>query len=200
MEDHGPAARRIGFGPFEFDARSGLLRNGVSDQYLADQPRSLLTALVERPGELVTREELRQRLWPDGTFVGFDHGLNSAINRLREALNDSADTPRFIETIPRRGYRLLVPIEVARPTLAPAVPTDAPVESTPDDRACTAIDLDLPAEAYQATPHETSGTTKRTRRLQWWMAVTAIGVLSLGGLLMAAARRSARTAPGECGH
>ena len=121
MEDQGPAARRIGFGPFEFDARSGLLRNGVSEQYLADQPLSLLTALVERPGELVTREELRQRLWPDGTFVGFDHGLNSAINRLREALNDSADTPRFIETIPRRGYRLLVPIVVARPTIPAAV-------------------------------------------------------------------------------
>jgi DNA-binding winged helix-turn-helix (wHTH) protein len=65
MDDHGQAARCIGFGPFEFDARSGLLRNGVSEQYLADQPLSLLTALVERPGELVTREELRQRLWPD---------------------------------------------------------------------------------------------------------------------------------------
>jgi Tol biopolymer transport system component/DNA-binding winged helix-turn-helix (wHTH) protein len=168
-------------------------RNGVSEQYLADQPLSRLTALVERPGELVTREELRQRLWPDGTFVGFDHGLNSAINRLREALNDSADTPRFIETIPRRGYRLLVPIEVARPTLVPAVRADAPVESTPDDRACTAIDLDLPAEAYQATPYETSGTIKRTRRLLWWMAVTAISVLSLGGLLWQ--RRGAQPAP-----
>ena len=192
MEDHGPAARCISFGPFEFDARSGLLRNGVSEQYLADQPLSLLTALVERPGELVTREELRQRLWPDGTFVGFDHGLNSAINRLREALNDSADTPRLIETIPRRGYRLLVPIVVARPTI-PAAMADAHVDSTLDDRACTAINLDQPAEAYQATPHETSGTTKRTRRLLWWMAVTAIGVLSLGGLLWP--RRGAQPAP-----
>jgi DNA-binding winged helix-turn-helix (wHTH) protein len=79
MEDQAPTPGCIGFGPFEFDARSGLLRKGVSEQYLADQPLLLLTALLERPGELVTREELRQRLWPDGTFVGFDHSDWSSV-------------------------------------------------------------------------------------------------------------------------
>ena len=98
------------FGRFELDTRSGdLLNNGTTNR-LADQPLALLIALLERPGELITRDELRQRLWPDGTFVDFDHGLNSAVNRLREALNDTAHSPRFVETVPRRGYRLLVPV------------------------------------------------------------------------------------------
>ena len=69
------------------------------------------TLLLERPGDLVTRDELRQRLWPDGTFVDFDHGLNAVINRLRDTLGDSADTPRFVETVPRRGYRFIAPVD-----------------------------------------------------------------------------------------
>ena len=98
------------FGHFELDPRTGdLLGNGTT-QRLADQPLALLIALLERPGELITRDELRLRLWPDGTFVDFDHGLNSAVNRLREALHDTANSPRFVETVPRRGYRLLVPV------------------------------------------------------------------------------------------
>ena len=99
------------FGPFEFEPKSGQLRSEGSTHRLADQPLALLNALLERPGEMVSREDLRHRLWPDGTFVDFEHGLNSAVSRLREALNDSATTPRYVETIPRRGYRLLVPVE-----------------------------------------------------------------------------------------
>jgi Tol biopolymer transport system component/DNA-binding winged helix-turn-helix (wHTH) protein len=99
------------FGDFELDVRSGRLWNGQGEQFLPEQPLALITALAERPGELVTREELRRRLWPDGTFVDSEHGLNSAVNRLREALNDSAGAPKFVETVPRRGYRLLVPVE-----------------------------------------------------------------------------------------
>ncbi len=110
-----PAAKAFRFGPFEFDPKSGHLRSEGGTHRLADQPLALLIALLERPGEMVSREELRARLWPDGTFVDFDHGLNSAVSRLREALNDSATTPRFVETIPRRGYRLLVPVETDRP-------------------------------------------------------------------------------------
>ena len=72
-----------------------------------DQPLQVLKLLLERPGELVTREELRQQLWPSDTFVGFEHGLNAAVGRLRETLGDSADAPRFIETLPRRGYRFV---------------------------------------------------------------------------------------------
>src|SRR5690242_19581238 len=83
-----------------------LCRNG-SRVVLQDQPFQLLTALLENPGQLVTREELTRRLWPDGTFVDFDQSLNRAIARLREALGDNAENPRFVETLPRRGYRFI---------------------------------------------------------------------------------------------
>ena len=82
---------------------------------LQEQPFKVLECLVERPGELVTREELRQRLWQDDTFVDFEHGVNAAVKRLRETLGDSAETPQFIETLPRRGYRFIAPVEWDQP-------------------------------------------------------------------------------------
>ena len=81
---------------------------------LQEQSLKVLVELLERPGDLVTREQLRQRLWPNGTFVDFEHGLNAVINRLRETLGDSAESPRFIQTVPRRGYRFIAPVEGAR--------------------------------------------------------------------------------------
>jgi len=100
------------FGTFRVDFRAGeLLKNGRKIR-LQDQPLQVLALLIEKPGEVVTREQLRQKLWPDDTFVDFDHGLNNAINRLREALNDSAEEPRFIETLPRRGYRFVAKVDV----------------------------------------------------------------------------------------
>jgi len=105
----------VRFGPFEVDFRTGeLLKNGRKIR-LQDQPLQVLAMLLERPGEVVTREEVQKRLWPGDTFVDFDHGLNNAINRLREALNDSADTPRFIETLPRRGYRFVAEVKSEPP-------------------------------------------------------------------------------------
>jgi len=99
------------FGSFEVDFRSGeLLKNGRRVR-LQDQPLQVLAMLLEQPGEVVSREELRQKLWPTDTFVDFDHGLNNAINRLRDALNDSTEAPRFIETLPRRGYRFVAQLE-----------------------------------------------------------------------------------------
>src|SRR5215467_9201587 len=95
------------FGVFEVDLRARELRKAGLKIRLHDQPFLVLAALLERAGEVVAREELRQRIWPDGTFVDFDSGLNTAVNKLREALGDSADSPRFIETVPRRGYRFL---------------------------------------------------------------------------------------------
>src|SRR5262245_8122661 len=100
-------ARRYSFGQFEVDVRSGELRRQGIRIKLQDQPFQVLCMLLERPGDLVTREEMQERLWPD-TVVEFESNLNAAIKRLREALNDSADNPRFIETIPRRGYRFIV--------------------------------------------------------------------------------------------
>jgi TolB-like protein/DNA-binding winged helix-turn-helix (wHTH) protein/Flp pilus assembly protein TadD len=100
----------FGFSVFELDVRSGELRKSGTRVNLQQQPFQVLSCLLERPGELIARDELRQRLWPKDTFVDFEHGLNTAVKRLRDTLNDSADTPRFIETIPRRGYRFIAPV------------------------------------------------------------------------------------------
>lgn len=97
----------VQFAGFHLDPRSGELWNNGTRHTLAEQPLAVLLALLEHPGELVTREELRQRLWPGDTFVDFEHGLNAAVKRLRDALDDSADSPQFIETLPRRGYRFI---------------------------------------------------------------------------------------------
>src|SRR5262249_11449930 len=119
---------RYRFGRFELDARSGeLQRDGVTVQ-LQEQPHKALLLLIEHFGDVVTREELRRHIWQDDTFVDFEHGLNSIVTRLREALGDSADNPIFIQTLPRRGYRFLVEpsaLPIAEPTerieTAPAV-------------------------------------------------------------------------------
>ena len=100
------------FGIFEIDLLSGELRKRGMKVKLHEQPFKVLAMLVERPGEVVTREELRERLWPSDTFVDWDLGLNSAVMKLRAALGDSAENPRFVETLPRRGYRLIVPVEL----------------------------------------------------------------------------------------
>ena len=112
MGDAHPA-RFVRFGPFQLDLRAGeLLRDGVRVR-VPEQSIRVLALLVESPGEVVTRLELHQKLWPNGTIVEFDHGINAVIKRLRQALGDSADAPTFIETLPRRGYRLRVPVERA---------------------------------------------------------------------------------------
>src|SRR6202045_3700332 len=98
------------FATFEGDLRSGELRKQGVRIKLQEQPFHVLTVLLQRPSEVVTREELRSQNWPADTFVDFDNSLNTAINKLREALGDSADNPRFIETLPRRGYRFIAPV------------------------------------------------------------------------------------------
>ena len=102
------------FGTFEVDLRARELRKGGIRIRLQDQPFEILALLLERPGEVVTREELRQRLWPAGTFVDFEHSLNAAIKRLRAALGDDADNPRFVETLHKRGYRFIAAVETDR--------------------------------------------------------------------------------------
>jgi len=101
------------FGVFAVDRKTGeLRRNGVKVR-LQDQPLQILLTLLDRPGEVVTREELRGRLWPGDTFVDFEHSINTAVRRLRDALGDSAENPRFVETVARRGYRFLAPVSGA---------------------------------------------------------------------------------------
>src|ERR1700733_10402323 len=107
-------ARFIRFGPFQLDLRAAELRRNGAKVRVPDQSIKVLTMLVQSTGEVVTREQLHQKLWPNGTIVEFDSSINAAIRRLREALEDSAETPEFIETLPRRGYRFLIPVEHAK--------------------------------------------------------------------------------------
>ena len=122
------SSRILRFGPFETEVQAGELRKRGLKVRLQDQPFQILVMLLERPGELVTRQEIHQKLWPADTFVGFDHGLNNAINRLREALGDSAETPRFIETLPKKGYRFIGQVTGDEP---PAQAEYQPPEGTP---------------------------------------------------------------------
>src|SRR3954471_7189307 len=118
-----PASVR--FGRFELSQAGGELYRDGRPVRLQEQPRQILMALLERPGEIVTREELRDRLWKSDTFVDFEHGLNTAVKKVRQALGDSADTPQFIETIARRGDRVIREIEPLDHT--PAVADSLPV-------------------------------------------------------------------------
>src|ERR1700732_3788525 len=110
--------RLLRFGDFEVDLRSEELRKAGVKLKLTGQPFQVLTILLEQPGDVVTREELQKRLWPN-TFVEFDQNLNSAINKIRELLLDSAESPRFVETLPRRGYRFVSPVDGAQTTEVP---------------------------------------------------------------------------------
>ena len=113
MEEDHQFHGRPRFGVFELDLRAGELRKRGLRIRLQEQPFQVLAMLLEHPGEVVTREELQKKLWPADTFVDFDHGLNKAINKIREALGDSAESPRFVETVARRGYRFLAEVKVA---------------------------------------------------------------------------------------
>ncbi len=148
-EDH-PATVRLRFGVFELDLRAGELRKRGIRVRLQDQPFQALVMLLEHPGEVVTREELQKLLWPADTFVDFDHGLNKAINKIREALGDSAESPRFVETVARRGYRFLAEVKVAdeAPVRSPEPATQphptAEVRDRPDHAAKPAMPKHLP--------------------------------------------------------
>ncbi len=133
------------FGLFEVDLSAGELRkNGVRIR-LQEQPFQVLALLLERPAEVVTREELRQKLWPADTFVDFDHSLNTAVNKLREALGDSASSPRYVETLARRGYRFLAPVERGETNVPAAESSNlAPAGTVPVTRLHRDLDVPLP--------------------------------------------------------
>ena len=160
--------RTYRFGLFEVDERQGDVLKGGSRMRLRGRPYEILLILLERPGELIPREELRSRLWSSDTFVDFDHGLNASVNRLRDVLGDSADSPRFIETIPRKGYRFIAPV-TAMPSLAasPAAAVAAPAIVAPAPSP-------LPADALP-------GSAPRLRRMRVPLAIaTAVVVVMLG--------------------
>lgn len=130
---------RYKFGLYEADLASGELFREGRKLRMQEQPFQVLIALLERPGDVVTREDLRQRLWPSDTFVDFDHSLNTAINKLRDALGDGAANPRFIETLPRRGYRFIAPVQIVD---GQAV-ADEPAQHTPESKP-TSAGIELP--------------------------------------------------------
>lgn len=117
--------RRFRFGVFEADEESGELRKQGRQLSLQGQPFQVLVMLLGRPGELVSRTEIQKKLWPDGTFVDFDHGLNTAINKIRDALDDSAGSPCFVETLARRGYRFIAPVEITEALSPSAIQENA---------------------------------------------------------------------------
>ncbi len=142
-----PAGKTLRFAVFEVDLAAGELRKNGNRIRLQEQPFQLLVSLLERQGEVVTREELREKLWPADTFVDFDHSLNTAIAKLREALGDSASNPRYVETLARRGYRFLAPVQRAEAKPLDSI-TAPPKETTAPPAAKVEAsfhrDLDVP--------------------------------------------------------
>jgi DNA-binding winged helix-turn-helix (wHTH) protein len=131
---NGSLKKRLSFGPFLVDLGTQELWKGSTRLKIGGQPFGILALLLERPGELISREELRKQVWSGDTFVDFNQGLNAAVNKLRDCLSDSADEPRYIETLPRRGYRFIAPVLPAvnppTPNL-PAIPESAALTTTP---------------------------------------------------------------------
>ena len=131
------------FGVFEVDRAAGELRKNGARLRLQEQPFQVLTVLLENAGQVVTRDDLRQKVWPADTFVDFDHSLNTAVNKIREALGDSASSPRFVETLARRGYRFIAPVNGVE-ALPAAVPSASDASSTPRTDIALLPDLHVP--------------------------------------------------------
>jgi len=167
------STRIVRFGVFEVDLKACELRKHGFRIKLAEQPFQVLAFLLERPGEIVTREELRDRLWPGDTFVDFDHGLNNAVMRVREVLLDSSEHPRYVETVPRRGYRFVAPVEET--SVPPPVPATIELEGASTSPASSAS---KPALAHTISEH---ATVPRwfTSRLAAAIAIVVVGLAAL---------------------
>jgi DNA-binding winged helix-turn-helix (wHTH) protein len=173
--------QKVGFGDFELDFDSGQLRKGGSKLKLQEQPFQVLALLVERAGEVVTRQELRQQLWSRETFVDFEHGLNKAISKIRAALVDSAENPRYIETLPRHGYRFIAGVDGIGRTSEPdatdvnhTVPTAQPLPGI--HSALSTLEANLKPESSQEATDSGQPVTappaqRSHRRSLTWMAV-----------------------------
>lgn len=164
MPDAHSTTRLIRFGTFEADVITGELRREGTKIRLQEQPFQILTVLLEHPGDLVTREELQKRLWPADTFVDFDHSLNTAVNKLREALGDAAANPRFVQTVAKRGYRFIAPVQKEASTTLISQPTATSPTLIPTTSAVSAAS---PTPATKFHPDLEIPVPKRglTRRL-----------------------------------
>jgi Tol biopolymer transport system component/DNA-binding winged helix-turn-helix (wHTH) protein len=168
---------RARFGPFEVDLHTHELWKFGTRLKLIGQPFEILTVLLSRPGELVTREELRDRLWPSDTFVDFNHGLNAAVNKLRDALSDSADEPRYIETLPRRGYRFVASVEWL-PTAGSGAHAVVPATLPPLPPAA------IPVQTPQTAPAVAEVRPHRSTLPRYAMGAAVLFTLFLGGALI----------------
>ena len=166
------SARIVRFGIFEVDLNASELRKHGLRLKLPEQPFQILAMLLERPGEIITRDELRNRLWQTDTFVDFDHGLNNAVMRLREVLGDSSDSPRFVETIPRRGYRFIAHVDEVFPS------SPAPAAHEPEASPITGAPLVVQVQAPPAPPLGSYLTSGRR---------VVLLIAALFGILLAAA-------------
>jgi eukaryotic-like serine/threonine-protein kinase len=164
-----PKVARYRFGPFDLDPEANTLARNGTPIRLQDLPFRLLLMLVERPGEVVTREEMRQRLWPENTFVEFDNSLGVAIRKIRESLSDQADAPRYVATVPRRGYRFVAPVTVEGQQEQPAATVPSPLPPSP-------------------LPSPPPFTSPRPQRHYWLIAGVAVVVMAAGLALRFRAR------------
>ena len=177
----------IEFGVFALDVRAGELRKQGTRIKLQDRPFQVLTLLLTRAGEVVTREEIRARLWPEGTFVDFDHGISSAVNRLRETLGDSASTPRYIETVGRRGYRFIYPV---------AGPIE-PVSTIDASRLTSGGPLEL---SSGEAPHPKGGTVEGITASAWRkLAFGAAAFVTISAVLIVGFKWRARETAAQNG-
>ena len=170
MKQNFQSTRLIRCGVFEIDLKAFELRKHGFRIKLAEQPFQILVILLEKPGDVVTRDELRERLWPGDTFVDFDHGLNNAVMRLREVLGDSSDSPRFIETLPRRGYRFIAPVQEM-----PVLAQSTHVSESQDIQAIVPVvcpDVDVTVSPSNGGSLSAPGKSKS------WLTVPRIVILS----------------------
>jgi Tol biopolymer transport system component/DNA-binding winged helix-turn-helix (wHTH) protein len=169
---------RARFGPFEVDLHTHELWKFGTRLKLVGQPFEILAVLLSKPGELVTREELHERLWPSDTFVDFNHGLNAAVNKLREALNDSAENPRYVETLPRRGYRFIAAVEWLN--RRPAVPT----VSTPAMRPPAIAAKPAPVPQPAIFTHAAAEAPRPARWPLYWMGAGVFLAMLMAGAFL----------------
>src|SRR5262245_46588651 len=177
-----PAA--YSFGDFRLDVVAGELLHRGTRTRLQGQPLRVLTTLLERPGETVTRDELRQRIWNDNTFVDFDNGLNIAIRKLRTALHDDPENPRYIETLPRRGYRFIAPLT------AESAPVARKQNAVPEQNA-------VPARDVSSLPGTQQQPSRGAFRVRWWIIGFGATILVAGSLFLANKYSKTRRASGS---
>jgi TolB-like protein/DNA-binding winged helix-turn-helix (wHTH) protein len=177
MKQNSQPARLIRCGVFEIDLKAFELRKHGFRIKLAEQPFQILAILLEKPGDVVTRDELRERLWPGDTFVDFDHGLNNAVMRLREALGDSSDSPRFIETLPRRGYRFITPVE--------EISAPAPSHASESRDIQMIVPVARPDSDATPIPASNGGTLPVLGSSKRWLTLPRIVILSAAVLSVA---------------